>query len=70
MYDIIFIGTDTNYSRRAFKRFQNRFPLAKSVFENDVQKAFVLARKKVFTKMYSCHARKYLRLKNIFEIFV
>ena len=52
MYDIIFIGTDTNYSRRAFKRFQNRFPLAKSVFENDVQKAFVLARKKVFTKMY------------------
>ena len=52
MYDIIFIGTDTNYSRRAFKRFQNRFPLAKSVFENDVQKAFGLAQKKVFTKMY------------------
>ena len=52
MYDIIFIGTDTNYSRRAFKRFQNRFPLAKSVFENDVQTAFVMAQKKVFTKMY------------------
>ena len=52
MYDIIFIGTDTNYSKQAFKRFQNRFPLAKSVFENDEQQAFALAKKKVFTRMY------------------
>lgn len=52
MYDIIFIGEDTKYSRRAFKRFQNRFPLAKSIFENDIPTAFAAAQKKVFTKMY------------------
>jgi hypothetical protein len=52
MYDIVFIGSDTEFSKRAFRRFQNRFPLTKSVFNNDVQKAFALAKKKVFTRMY------------------
>jgi hypothetical protein len=52
MYDIIFIGKNNEFSKRAFKKLKNRFPLAKSVFEDDVQQAFNLAQKKIFTKLF------------------
>jgi len=52
MYDIIYIGKNNEYSKRAFSKLKNRFPLAKSVFEDDTHRAFNLAQKKIFTKMF------------------
>ena len=52
MYDILFIGSNTSFARRAFNRLKERFPLSKGVFNNNVDEAFEEARKKVFTKMF------------------
>jgi hypothetical protein len=52
MYDIIFIGSNTEFGKRAFAKLKNRFPLAKSVFNDNLLQAFEEAKKKVFTKMF------------------
>lgn len=53
MYDIIFLCSDTDHSRAAFSKLQERFPLIKRVIITDnIRTAFDQAVKKAFTKMF------------------
>lgn len=53
MYDIIFIGRNTEFSNSAYSRLTKRFPNAKRVMhEADMQETFKKAAAKSFTQMF------------------